>query len=122
MKKEFFPYYLSRAFLSLLFAILIAGVNWKALLIAAITFGFFLLYLHSGWFQIDTGNPLFPIRRDTRGELVQRKALIFAVLAGILAYVLLPFLSPSSRSIGQIAFACAIIVYFSSQFLLFSKA
>ena len=125
MKKQFLPYYISRALLSIVFAVFVVGFNWKAIIFAIAAFGFFLLYLHSGWFTIDAQNPLFPIRRDSRGQLIQRKALIIAIVTGLFTYFLLAFISgplglASLR--GNIALALAIIAYFSSQFLLFSKA
>jgi len=125
MKKQFLPYYISRALLSIVFAVLVVGFSWKAILISLVVFAFFLLYLHSGWFQIDDQNPLFPIRRDSRGQLIQRKSFIIAIGTGLLTYFLLPFmpepLGLTSLSIN-IVFAFAITAYFTSQFLLFSKA
>lgn len=59
MKKEFLPYYVSRAILSTAFSILVAGFSWNAALLATVFFGLFLLYLHSGWFSVDLGNPFF---------------------------------------------------------------
>jgi len=124
MKRQFLLYYLSRSLLSIVFAIFVVGFTWKAIIVAAIAFGFFLLYLHSGWFTIDAQNPLFPLRRDSRGKLIQRKALIIAIMAGLFTYFLLTFIpgpvSPTAFS-GNIALVFAIIAYFSSQFLLFLK-
>jgi hypothetical protein len=125
MKKGYLPYYISRALLSALFAVLIAGFTWKAIIITVVFFGFFLLYLHSGWFMVDAENALLPLRRDTRGQLVQRKALIVAVVVGLLSYFLLAFLSGRlglTLLSGNIALALAVIAYFSSQFIFFSRA
>ena len=125
MKKEYLPYYLSRALLSALFAVLIAGFTWKTIIIAVLFFGFFLLYLHSGWFRIDAENALLLLRRDTRGQLIQRKALIIAVVVGLAAYFLLVFISGRlglTLLSGNIAFAFAVISYFASQFILLSRA
>jgi len=125
MKKQFLPYYISRALLSIVLSLLVAGLTWKAAILAVILFGLFLLYLHSGWFQIEARNPLFPIRRDERGQQVQRNALIIAVIVGLFAYLLLNSvvvpLGLAARA-SSIALGLAILAYFASQFLLFSKA
>ena len=89
MKKKFLPYYISRAALSVVFGMLVFGFSWRALLFAAIAFLLFLLYLHSGWFQIDQQSPWFPVRRDERAQQVQRKALIAAIVIGLASYALL---------------------------------
>ena len=86
MKKEFIPFYISRLVLSAAFALLVFGFNWKAVLFAAVLFALFLLYLHSGWFKLDASSPLFPIRRDDRGILIQRKALLAAIGCSILLF------------------------------------
>jgi len=124
MKKEFTPYYISRALLSFLFSILVMGLNWKALVFATVLFGLFLLYLHSGWFSIDLKYPLAPLRRDTRGQEIQRKALIFSVVVGTLIYL---STAPLSGLVGlslsgNIAFSIGIIAYFATQFVLFARA
>ena len=124
MKKQFLPYYTSRALLSVAFAILIAGFTWKMIALAIVSFGFFLLYLHSGWFKIDTKNAIFPLRRDSRAQLIQRKALIIAIFVGLITYFLLPFISGLwglTAFSGSTAFALAIIAYFISQFTFLSK-
>jgi len=120
MIRKFLPYYLSRLILSSLFSILVLGFNWKAIILATLFFGLFLLYLHSGWFQVDLTTPLFPLRRDSRGELIQRKALILSIVVGFSVYLLSGVLGFAFIS-GNIAVPVAIIAYFSSQFLLFSR-
>jgi len=124
MKKQFLPYYISRALLSAVFAIIVVGFNWKAILFTAVLFGFFLLYLHSGWFRIDSEKPLLPLRRDTRGQQIQRKALILAIVLGLVTYFSLALLSNQSDLIslsGNIALVIAIIAYFTNQFVLFRR-
>ena len=124
MNKQFAPYYISRAILSSILAILSMGFNWKALLLAALFFGFFLLYLHSGWFRIDSENTLLPLRRDSRGQLIQRKAQIIAIIVGLITCFSLDQLSSwfgLDLISGSIAFATAIVAYFTTQFVLFSK-
>lgn len=124
MKKEFLPFYISRAILSSIFSILVMGFTWKALLLAITFFGLMLLYLHSGWFSIDLRNPFMPLRRDPRGQEIQRKALIASVVLGLLIYL---FSSPLSGLIGlplsgNIALSIGIIAYFVTQFILFARA
>ena len=97
MKKEFLPYYISRFILSTVFSILVWGFTWTAALMTIVFFGLFLLYLHSGWFSIDLSTPLYPLRRDSHGQTVQRKALIFAVVLGLLLYT---FAVPLSSFLG----------------------
>lgn len=124
MKKQFLPYYISRAILSSVVAILIIGFNWKAILFGIVFFGFFLLYLHSGWFRVDSNNTLFPLRRDDRGQLIQRKALIIAILVGLITYFSLSQLSNLFDMVlisGNISFATAVFAYFASQFVLLAK-
>lgn len=73
MKREFLPYYISRLILSSIFSVLMLGFNWKALILTLVFFCLFLLYLHSGWFHVDLTNPFLPLRRDSRGQLIQRR-------------------------------------------------
>ena len=125
MKREFIPYYLSRAALSAIFALLVMGFTWKAVLVAIVLFGLFLLYLHSGWFPVDPSHPLTPLRRDERGRLIQRNALIAAVIVGVLIYIILtqiPFLSGMSIIAGPLALSGGILTYFFAQFILFVRA
>jgi len=87
-------------------------------------FGLFLLYLHSGWFSIDLGNPLFPLRRDSHGQSIQRKALIASIVISLLLYI---FSMPLSSLMGiplitgNIALSVGIITYFIVQFTLFIR-
>jgi len=124
MKKEFMPYYISRAVLSFSFALLVMGITWKAVLLAIIFFGLFLLYLHSGWFSIDLRYPLIPLRRDPRGQEIQRKALISSVVVGLLIYLTSSQLSGliGLSLSGNFAFSIGIITYFVTQFILFARA
>lgn len=125
MKKEFLPYYISRFILSMVFSILMWHFTWMAALMTFVFFGLFLLYLHSGWFSIDLRNPLTPLRRDTQGQLIQRKALIISVVVGLLLYLISLQLSSRfglSLISGNIALSIGIITYFIAQFILFAKA
>jgi hypothetical protein len=124
MRKEFLPYYISRALLSFIFSILVMGFTWKAALFGTVLFALFLLYLHSGWFTIDLKYPLIPLRRDMRGQAIQRKALIAAVILGTLVY----FSSAQMSGLvglpipGNIALSVGIVAYFVAQFILFARA
>jgi hypothetical protein len=125
MKKDFLPYYISRAILSIVFSIAVLGLSWKAVLLAFLFFGGFLLYLHSGWFSVDLKTPLTPLRRDAHGQLIQRKALILAVVVGLLLYLVSVELSGYpvlALILGNLALPIGIIVYFVAQFTLFTKA
>ncbi len=124
MKKEFLPYYISRFILSVVFSILVWSFTWMALLMTFVFFGLFLLYLHSGWFSIDLSTPLYPLRHDSHGREVQRKALIFAVSLSLLLYT---FAVPLSNFFsvpiisGHTALSVGIFTYFIAQFTLFFK-
>ncbi len=125
MKKVFMPYYLSRAIFSAGFAILAMEITWKALFMAVTLFGLFLLYLHSGWFLVDLRYPLIPLRRDARGLLIQRKALIISVCVGLLIYLFsaqVPTFFGLQIIGGNIVLVIAIITYFISQFVFFMRA
>ncbi len=122
MKKQFVPYYVSRALLSAAFAVLVFGLNPKALLLGAILFAGFLVYLHSGWFALDLANPLFPLRRDDRAREAQRKALIAAVIAGALVFLSASaFTSSIPVAAPPLALSLAVLVYFGSQFFLLAR-
>ena len=124
MKREFLYYYLSRAALSILFALLVLGLTWKAALLAVALFGLFVLYLHSGWFQVDASHPLTPLRRDERGRQIQRKALIAAVTVGLLIYfssnLAVGFLNLPAVA-GPLALSLGVLAYFLTQFVLFAR-
>ena len=124
MKREFIPYYISRMILSLGFAVLIMGLSWQAVIAAVVLFGFFLLYLHSGWFTIDPKYPLFPLRRDDRGQAAQRKALIAAVIVGVLVYLISPSLSGNfglSLIPGGVVLAMGALTYLITQSILLTR-
>jgi len=125
MKKEFSLYYVSRAALSLVLAFAVCGLTWKALLLAAFFMALFVLYLHSGWFQIDASRPLFPLRRDDRGREVQRKALIAALVSGVALFLILlatPLGAAPAESAGPLAMVFGSCVYFATQFFLFARS
>lgn len=124
MKKEYIPYYISRAVLSAAFALLVFRFTWQAAAFGLVIFGLFLLYLHSGWFRVDLSQPLFPLRRDDRGASIQRKALIFAIFTSALVYLVLsqtPLFSGIQAASGSLALAIAVLIYFISQFVLHLK-
>jgi len=117
MKKEFLPYYISRFAFSVVFSILVWHFTWIAAIMTFVFFGLFLLYLHSGWFGIDLNTPLYPLRLDSHGQNIQRKALIAAVTLGILLYTF-----AGSWVSGHLALSIGVITYFIAQFTLFIKA
>ena len=123
MKKEFLPFYISRAVLGLAFAVLALGMNWMAMLLAITFFGFCLLYLHSGWFSVDLRYPLTPLRRDAHGLEIQRKALIISIIVGLLVYLASPYLPGliGFAISGNVALFVGIISYFVTQFALFAR-
>jgi hypothetical protein len=102
-------------------SLLVLGSSWRALILFAILFGLFLLYLHSGWFDVDPAQPLFPIRRDDRGREIQRKALITAIGTGAVLFLILTA-TPLAASAALIAIGVASLVYLVSQLLLLARA
>ena len=123
--KRFWPYYLSRGLISVLFGFLIFSLTWKAALLAVALFGLFLLYLHSGWYRVDPEQPLTPLRRDAHGQHIQRKALIAAVAVGMVLYVVLkswPITAPETFPSGPLALSAGMLIYFGVQFYLFLRA
>lgn len=124
MRREYMPYYVSRAVLSAAFALLVFRVTWQAALFAILVFGLFILYLHSGWFRVDLANPLFPLRRDDRGTTIQRKSLISAIVVGLLTYLVLSQAATAlglSFANGALGLSAGILTYFISQFVSFLR-
>jgi hypothetical protein len=100
------------------------GFTWKAALFGTVLFALFLLYLHRGWFTIDLRYPLTPLRRDARGQEVQRKALIASVIVGVFLYLFSSQLTGllGLSLLGNVALSIGIITYFVTQFILLSRA
>ncbi|HDD55608.1 MAG TPA: hypothetical protein ENG59_05155 [Chloroflexi bacterium] len=123
MKKGYLPYYLTRAIISILFSALVFGLSWVAGVFAAVLFGLFLLYLHSGWFDVNPATPFTPLRRDPRAREIQRKALIAALVCGTTLFVISPYLSNwfLNAETRPIVLPIGIIVYFGVQFFLLSR-
>lgn len=123
MKKEYLPYYLSRAIFSILFSGLVFGLSWKAGGFAIVLIGLFLLYLHSGWFEINLATPFLPLRRDSRAKEIQRKSLIAALVCGTVLFVIFPSLSSwfITTEARYFSFLAGIVVYFGVQFFLLAK-
>jgi len=124
MKKEYLPYYLSRTLFSVAFSILIFGLSWMAGIFAILLIGLFTLYLHSGWFEINLDNPLTPLRRDSRGKEIQRKALIAALACGLFFFVVSPYITNDniSSESGYLSLLIGVAVYFGLQFTLLSRS
>ena len=124
MKKEYLPYYISRALFSLIFSLLIFGVSWKAGGFTILFMGLFILYLHSGWFEINLATPFTPLRRDMRGKEIQRKALIAALVCAMIFFVIAPYFSSWFISVEAryLALIIGVFVYFGVQFFLLSRS
>ena len=85
------PYYATRALISLLlgFWAAIALQTWLGgLFIGLLLFAGFLWYAHSGWYQLNPTTPLFPLRRDERGQGIRDQALVAAVAVGGVVFAL----------------------------------
>lgn len=123
MKNEYLPYYLSRAVLSILFAVAVFGLSWTAAFSAVLFFALFIVYLHSGWFEVDLSNPYFPLRRDQRGREIQRVALIAAVTLALVGYLFVKYLSGSLglSMPANLALPLAVLGYFITQFILLAR-
>lgn len=126
MKRELIPYYVSRAFLSALVGLLISSGNrlWMGVLLGLVVYIGFIWYAHSGRYLVDTTNPLFPLRRDVRGEAIRDRAIVISVVIGGLAYLGLSIASqvfPMKANIGSWAFALGVVAYFAISNWLFIK-
>ncbi len=84
-------YYATRALISLLFGVW-AATAWQTwlggLLFGLLLFAGFLWYAHGGWYQLDLSTPLFPLRRDERGQVIRNQALVTAVVVGGVIFAL----------------------------------
>jgi hypothetical protein len=70
---------------------------------------------------VEPTTTLFPLRRDQRGNEIQRKALIAAVILAVVGTFVLNALPMFSSGVS-LAVALAIIGYFATQYFLFIKA
>lgn len=125
MKRQFLPYYVSRAVLSVLLSLLALGLTWKAALLAPSFFALFVWYLHSGWFEVDAGQPFFPLRRDERGREIQRRALIAGLVTGVVVFLglaALPISVPFQLAAGPLGMVLGAAAYFGVQFFLFARS
>ena len=128
MRRELVPYYVSRAMLAILFGYLVAtgGSVWVGLLLGVAMFAGFIWYAHSGWYLLELSTPLYPLRRDKRGEAIRDRALVVAVTAVLLFYVVFArivglFSLAVPVSIGSLAFVLGGGIYFAASFWLYSK-
>lgn len=126
MIKELIPYYISRV----VFAALLGwfASSEKGLLIGILMGGFlyagFLWYAHSGRYLIDITTPLFPLRRDYRGNVIRDRALVTSVgVAGLLFFLfaILETIFSLGFQIGRIALITGIATYFIVTNLLFVR-
>lgn len=92
------PYYVTRALISTLLGFWMATElhTWLGgLLIGALVFIGFLWIAHGGWYQIKPEHPLFPVRRDERGQAIRNQALAAAVAVGGVVFAIASVLTPS---------------------------
>ncbi|MCB9008599.1 MAG: hypothetical protein H6656_14725 [Ardenticatenaceae bacterium] len=126
MKRELIPYYVSRAMLAVLFGFYVAFSNavWLGLLLGIVTFVGFLWYAHGGWYLIEPATPLYPLRRDKRGEAIRDRAILVAVTAAILFYVIFSRIAKAfvlTVSIGSWAFVLGAVTYLAVSYWLYWK-
>lgn len=127
MKRELTVYYISRAVLSALLAVLLVGqgsfVWWVGVVFGVLLYAGFLYYAHSGHYLIDPGMPLIPLRRDDRAMQVRDRALVAAVAVGGVSFAVLSIVGlwlPISVSLNAVAVALAIGAYFGVSEWLFA--
>ncbi|HLC03651.1 MAG TPA: hypothetical protein VJK02_11485 [Anaerolineales bacterium] len=126
MNRALIPFYVSRALLSALFGYLIstgAGITLGALM-GALTFVGFLWYAHSGRYLVDTSSPLFPLRRDARGNAIRDRSVVVSLALAGLSYAVLAILSralPLQPSIGWLAIIVGVVTYFALSNWLFIR-
>jgi len=126
MNRVLIPYYVSRAFLSVFFGYLVstsAGLMTGGVL-GGLTFLGFLWYAHSGRYLIDYSTPLFPLRRDDRGNSIRDRAVVVSVTVGGLSYLALSILAhllSINLSLGWLAIALGVVCYFLVSNWLFLK-
>jgi hypothetical protein len=126
MKRELTVYYISRAVLSALLAVLLVGQGglawWSGVILGMLLYGGFLYYAHSGHYLIDPGTPLIPLRRDERAGWIRDRALAAAVAIGGMSFAALSLVGswlPVSVSLSSVALALGIVTYFGvSEWLL----
>lgn len=126
MNRALIPYYFSRGFLSAVFGYLVStGVGLvTGVVLGGLTFLGFLWYAHSGRYLIDYSTPLFPLRRDDRGNAIRNRAVVVAVTVGGLSYPALCFLArllSINLSPGGLAVALGVVCYFLVSNWLFTE-
>ncbi len=126
MKRELTPYYISRAVLAALFGYYVALSSpvWLGILLGIVTFAGFLWYAHSGWYLIEPATPLYPLRRDKRGEAIRDRAILLAVTAAFLFYVVFSKVArffALTVSISSWAFVLGAVAYFAVSYWLYWK-
>lgn len=124
MKRELLPYYLSRALLSALLGYIISGGIgiWWGIAMGLVVFVGFVWYAHSGWFLVDTSNPIFPLQRDARGKAIRDRAVVLAVAIGGLAYFILSVISMVTSyelRAGSLSLALGVLGYFFISYWMF---
>lgn len=111
------PYYATRALISMLLGLWMATElhTWLGgLLISILTFTAFLWIAHSGWYQIKPEDPLFPVRRDERGQAIRNHALVIAVAVGGVVFAIANIVTPAiplAMGAGMLAILAALGCY-----------
>jgi len=127
MKKELSLYYISRAALSALMAYIMfhAGWSiWSGVLIGLVLFALFIWYAHSGYFLVDAGKPLMPLKRDARAKVVRDRSLVSAVVIGGVIYAILGMLSQITTlapEIKNLALVIGVFSYFVISQVMFAR-
>lgn len=126
MKRELAPYYISRATMAVLFGYYVAlsGPVWLGIVLGIVTFAGFIWYAHGGWYLIEPATPLYPLRRDKRGEAIRDRAVLLAVTAALLFYAIFYKVAASLAlgvPVGSWAFILGIATYFAVSYWLYWK-
>jgi len=127
MKRELIPYYVSRALFAALFGWYFGsqlGI-WYGVCGGLLIFAGFLWYAHGGRYLVDTRNPLFPLRRDARGVTVRDRALLAAVVTGLVVYLglaLIRTLAAITVSLSWLPLLAGVVMYFIATSWYFARS
>jgi ABC-type antimicrobial peptide transport system permease subunit len=126
MKRSLIPYYVSRGLLSALFGYLISSTLGFAAgaVMAILMFLAFVWYVQSGRYLVDTSSPLFPLRRDPRGNAIRDRSVVVSVALAGLTYAALAVAShwlSLPFAVGWLAIVVGVIAYFAVSNWLFVR-
>jgi hypothetical protein len=127
MRRDLLPYYISRAVLAALVGWFMSSQLglWLGIGMGLIIYAAFIWYAHSGRYMVDASNPLFPLRRDARGNVVRDKAVLAAVVVGLFVYLVIFLVNiffQTSVPNTSVPLALAILTYFAASQWLFIHA